>query len=786
MVPNLSATPFANLNATHRPVSDRSPSTSGFSTIFETLGRGKRSDQSAKRVISTAETTSPGPTTEPEGGVAGSPESEWDQGGDDLSEAESDTPEADGGPASMHLHNQPPHSEDPSRQGQSADFVQEEWPSEPSSGDPSETVIHAAREMQNVRSPVSATAARTSLSVRGGDALDAEAAQGPLGPISGMSDKRNTTLDSKPSDTAEIELNHERRVGPVVKNGAPTSSGDDLPSSIPAETVAKSSSSRLDGQLSKDERLLAGLSRSAPAGQSGMRNDTTEGMDARRGQRSGDDSFHGSKAQDEGSSSSPKAMAINAPLQGVANSAASATIREDSIVNTASIPLAGVTGGEESLSPTLSQQVSETDFFQAGDAIRRLGLSQSKAVSEDNMQTSFRQAVAKDPIATTPVSDDADLAQNTVSTSLYGRTQSATQAVVTMQSASVHEAKSLDEAKTQKDESRTARQSAKPDLLQTEPSSRQSSETSSKVGRIALAGQAGNGRDSRSETLAVTMESAAAEQRRGRFAKTGKEGVDIGTAQQQPNSATLTDRGLGAARADSVTDREAVQAAPKATKAAMIRMAAADTPTTKNIALFDGASNRSTIGTSSFASTKQAPIVGRQNRLGEIADQADFAALSSNFPESRGTSLSASPAAPPPPARGEYAASVIRQMLEVTGQLQDGPVDLRLNPDELGRVRMHMVTSDQGILMHITSERPETLDLLRRHIDQLHRELSDLGYARVDFTFGQQGRETGSGAPGHPSRTSDQASGDQQQAILAEATPSSPQLGARDRLDIRL
>jgi len=42
---------------------------------------------------------------------------------------------------------------------------------------------------------------------------------------------------------------------------------------------------------------------------------------------------------------------------------------------------------------------------------------------------------------------------------------------------------------------------------------------------------------------------------------------------------------------------------------------------------------------------------------------------------------------------------------------------------------------DTGISVLITAERPETLDLMRRHIDQLAEEFRNLGYEDIGFEF---------------------------------------------------
>ncbi|WP_223428652.1 flagellar hook-length control protein FliK [Tateyamaria pelophila] len=65
------------------------------------------------------------------------------------------------------------------------------------------------------------------------------------------------------------------------------------------------------------------------------------------------------------------------------------------------------------------------------------------------------------------------------------------------------------------------------------------------------------------------------------------------------------------------------------------------------------------------------------------------------------------------------------------------PVEIVMNPAELGRVRMTLTTTDSGIVVNILADRPETLDLMRRNITDLGESFSDLGYDDVAFAFGQ-------------------------------------------------
>jgi len=57
---------------------------------------------------------------------------------------------------------------------------------------------------------------------------------------------------------------------------------------------------------------------------------------------------------------------------------------------------------------------------------------------------------------------------------------------------------------------------------------------------------------------------------------------------------------------------------------------------------------------------------------------------------------------------------------------------------------------DTGISVLITAERPETLDLMRRHIDQLAEEFRSLGYEDIGFEF--TGRDAHRGCEDDPGK----------------------------------
>jgi hypothetical protein len=75
----------------------------------------------------------------------------------------------------------------------------------------------------------------------------------------------------------------------------------------------------------------------------------------------------------------------------------------------------------------------------------------------------------------------------------------------------------------------------------------------------------------------------------------------------------------------------------------------------------------------------------------------------------------------------------------------EGRIELRLDPEELGPVRLALAPSDGALTVQISADRAETLDLMRRHADLLARELREAGYGAVNLDFGA-GRDSGGAA----------------------------------------
>lgn len=83
------------------------------------------------------------------------------------------------------------------------------------------------------------------------------------------------------------------------------------------------------------------------------------------------------------------------------------------------------------------------------------------------------------------------------------------------------------------------------------------------------------------------------------------------------------------------------------------------------------------------------------------------------------------------------AAAVSQQIAIAVHQTSTGTTDITLNPEELGRVRLSMTSVDGTMMLAVATERAETQDLIRRHIETLAQEMRALGYRDVGFSFEQ-------------------------------------------------
>ncbi len=139
--------------------------------------------------------------------------------------------------------------------------------------------------------------------------------------------------------------------------------------------------------------------------------------------------------------------------------------------------------------------------------------------------------------------------------------------------------------------------------------------------------------------------------------------------------------------------------------------------------------------------------------------------------------------------RAETPRHVAQQLAEAVATGGKRNVDVTLNPRELGHVNMRVMTTDVGVTVTINAERPETEDLMRRHIQDLAREFKEMGFSDISFQFGsdaQAGQSEDGDGNGSAGGSGLQGEGDAVEETQS-GLPLSQQLNiAADRLDIRI
>jgi hypothetical protein len=127
---------------------------------------------------------------------------------------------------------------------------------------------------------------------------------------------------------------------------------------------------------------------------------------------------------------------------------------------------------------------------------------------------------------------------------------------------------------------------------------------------------------------------------------------------------------------------------------------------------------------------------------------------------------------------------VAAQLLAGLSQGADGSTELALSPDELGHVRLRMehdATDPERLVVMINFERPETLDLFRRHAGELADALRAAGYSGVDIGFGQ-----GNGEPDDPDRGAPRRGTEPDRPDPAPLAHTAPRPSDGASLDLRL
>ena len=113
---------------------------------------------------------------------------------------------------------------------------------------------------------------------------------------------------------------------------------------------------------------------------------------------------------------------------------------------------------------------------------------------------------------------------------------------------------------------------------------------------------------------------------------------------------------------------------------------------------------------------------------------------------------------PKVPATAPQQPSGIGELLAGMGRSgQSGPIEIALSPEELGRVRLHMVPSGDTMRVTIMIERPETMDLFRRGAEGFLNDLRQAGFSGATLDFSAWDNGTPSRPPSQPTASDEGA-----------------------------
>lgn len=102
----------------------------------------------------------------------------------------------------------------------------------------------------------------------------------------------------------------------------------------------------------------------------------------------------------------------------------------------------------------------------------------------------------------------------------------------------------------------------------------------------------------------------------------------------------------------------------------------------------------------------------------------------------------------------------------------DGPAELTLEAPDLGQLRLRLSPEGEGMQLLFLVERPETLDLMRRHADALLADLRAAGLSQATLAFAGWDGAPGSDRGGNPSDATPPSPPDAAPEILASPPPA--------------
>ncbi|SFQ06602.1 hook-length control protein FliK [Roseivivax halotolerans] len=123
------------------------------------------------------------------------------------------------------------------------------------------------------------------------------------------------------------------------------------------------------------------------------------------------------------------------------------------------------------------------------------------------------------------------------------------------------------------------------------------------------------------------------------------------------------------------------------------------------------------------------------------------------------------------------------QSFEIVSVSRTGQdLEISLNPEELGSVRLHLLDGPLGQIVSVSADRPETLSLLSRNIETLERYLMQSGIGVSEFRFGEAMGDRSQNAPS-PQKTDQRH---RSRGVRLEEQPDQELGSAENGIDIRI
>lgn len=107
------------------------------------------------------------------------------------------------------------------------------------------------------------------------------------------------------------------------------------------------------------------------------------------------------------------------------------------------------------------------------------------------------------------------------------------------------------------------------------------------------------------------------------------------------------------------------------------------------------------------------------------------------------------PTAPSAPQASGVAAQILRTLHDDAPRNPGAPIDIALDPPELGRLRLALTEVNGTLTLSIAAERPETADLIRRHLALLADEFLRSGLDAPSVQVSHQGAGGGGSGRAH-------------------------------------